>query len=120
MGFNFIYDQEDDCIIGNYIGELNIKGIKEYAKEIKKTVSKHNCKRFFNDLRRANLDLTIVDKYIIPSLLLKMGIDNTWKIAVVVTNDVEDYSFFETVVNYRREVVKTFTDPDEAMIWLKG
>jgi hypothetical protein len=120
MIFNLHYEQECDCIIGSFIGNMNLEALKEYAKEIKKTVMKNNCKHFINDLRRANLDLTSIDIFSIPSLLIKLGIDHTWKIAVVFSNDVEDYSFFETVTNNRGKIVKIFKDPDEAINWLKG
>ena len=118
MVFDIHYDQEYNCIKGSYNGNINLEAIKEYAKEIKKTVSKHNCKHFFNDLRKANLDLSTMHIYNIPNLLIQLGIDHSWRIAIVVLKDSEDYSFFETVAVNRGHIVKLFMDPDEAMNWL--
>lgn len=120
MTFELRYDQKCNCIIGSFIGNMNLEAIKEYAKEIKKTVSKYNCKHFFNDLRGANINLSITDIYYIPNLLIQFGIDRRWRIAIVILKESEDSSFFETVALNRRFRVKVFTDPNEAMIWLKG
>ncbi|MHC4624374.1 MAG: hypothetical protein ACYS4W_10795 [Planctomycetota bacterium] len=99
---------------------MDSKSVKEYAKEIIGTASKHNCKRFLNDMREAQLDLSTIEIYEIPGFLDAAGLDRTSKRALVVSRQPEDYRFFENVSINRGYNVKVFEDMDEAMNWLRA
>jgi hypothetical protein len=52
-------------------------------------------------------------------MLNVVGIPQSWKRAILVSKDMEDYAFFETTSVNRGHRVKIFQDPDEAIDWLR-
>jgi len=113
------YDEECDCLIGSFVGTLDQETLKEYAKEVAKTASKHDFRHFLNDLREAEVDFSSIEIINIPGIFHAAGLDISRRRAIIVPNNLEDYRFFETVANNRGFNVKLFTDLNEAMNWLK-
>jgi hypothetical protein len=83
MAFKVHYDKKSNCVTGTYRGTLDLGSMKEYAREIIKVASKHNCTSFLNDLRKAEVNLSTFDLYFIPETLHKMGFKRWWKRAIV-------------------------------------
>ena len=119
--FNVHYDKRYNCVIVYFAGDMDLQTLKEYAKEITKIASEHNCKRFFNDLRGAEFDLYIIKIQDIPKIFNELGIDDrTLKRAIVASKDSKEYRFFETVARNSGDMVKVFENPRDAMNWLGG
>jgi hypothetical protein len=119
MPFDVRYDPEHDCIISRYSGDLDMKSFREYAAEMAKTASKHDCKCLINDMREAEIKWSTVDLYNLPNLLDSEGITRSWKRAILFTEISENARFFETAARNKGYRVKIFTDRDEAMGWLR-
>lgn len=64
-----------------------MQGMKEYIQEITVIAKSHNCKRAISDLRKANIDVSIIDLYHIPKTVVNLDFDRNWKRAVVIKND---------------------------------
>lgn len=118
--FSVHYDEECDCLVGSFAGTLNQETLKEYSIEVAKTASKHDFRYFLNDLREADVDFSLIEIINIPGILHAAGLDISWRRAIVVSANLENYRFFETAANTRGFNVEVFTDLNEAMNWLKN
>jgi hypothetical protein len=118
MEFNVRYNVENDCLIGSYTGRMDRDTVQPYAEEIMSIASKHTCKLFMSDIRKAQIDFSIVDIYYLPGVLDAAGLDRSWRRAIVASKQVKELCFFETVAQNRGYSVKVFADLDEAMKWL--
>jgi hypothetical protein len=119
MTFKVHYDNRSKCVIGTYRGTLDMKSLEGYAYEIMKVASNHDCTSFLNDLRKAEVNLSTFDLYYIPETLHKMGFKRWWKRAIVASEQLDDYYFFELTAQNRGCYVKIFEDMVEAMKWVK-
>ncbi len=99
---------------------MNLETAMEYSKGIQKEKSAHDCKLILNDMREAELNLATVDIYYLPGMLDAAGLDRSWKRAIIATNQLEDYRFFETVARNRGYQVRVFTEKNKAMNWLRS
>ena len=124
MTFKVEYDESSDCVIGVFAGRLDTESMSEYAKEIARVSAKHNCRRFLNDLREAEIGLSTLDIHGLPKILQEFtqgaAFDRSWRRAILAPKgkDVRDYDFFETVAGNQGHTVKVFADLDKAMDWL--
>jgi hypothetical protein len=116
--FKISYDQAHGWLTGSITGTINSETLPVYAKAVADRVSKHDCKRFLNDLRQAQLDLSTIEIYEIPGVLEVAGIDKTWRRAIVASRDLEDYRFFQAIAFNRGYTVRVFTELDAAKHWL--
>jgi hypothetical protein len=120
MTFCVHFDDEHDCFIGSFIGRLDSSTVGPYTEQLRSEASKHECRRFLNDMRRAEIDFTTFELYGLPGILGAAGFDRSWRRAIVAHEQFEDYYFYETVAVNRGYQVKVFADFDEAMTWLKS
>ncbi len=89
-------------------GDIDMEMLKEFGKELKTQQSEHDCKRMLNDLRKAKIKLSTVQIYDLPKFIESMGIDPSTKRAVIVSQDLENLQFFETVSYNVGHLVKVF------------
>jgi hypothetical protein len=126
MTFKVAYDEENDCVIGILEGRLDMESAREYMAEASRVLGAHDCKRFLNDLRGAETNLSVLDTYDLPTVLKEIGAEagvelQRWRRAIVAPKEASDTArFFETVAVNRGDDVKVFAEIDEAMAWLKG
>jgi hypothetical protein len=117
MSYNVYYDSEHDCIFASMEGEINIEQVKDFAQEIAKLTSEHNCRRLINDLRKANVKLSTMEIYELPTYLSNAGLDPLCKRALIVSQDFDDYLFFENVSRNQGHLVEAFTDSEKFSIF---
>ncbi|MHC4243534.1 MAG: hypothetical protein ACYS3N_16910 [Planctomycetota bacterium] len=117
MSYNVYYDSERDCVFASMEGDIDIKQAKEFAHEATKLISAHNCRRLLNDLRKANMKLSTIEIYDLPTYISDAGLDRLCKRALVVSQDFEDYKFFENVSSNHGHLVEVFADSDEFSIF---
>jgi hypothetical protein len=121
MPYEVTYDPECDCVMARIDGELSIQVAKEFLAEISRIVRANGCRRTLDDLRGAELTLSIAELYFAPRLTLEAGIPPAFKSAIVVAEkDWLQCSFLETVAQNQGQIVRVFADPDEARRWLMG
>jgi hypothetical protein len=104
--------------MGKFIGELTLESIKEYVNDITKLANAHNCKRLINDLREANIKLSMADFFNAPRIASDKVFDRTWKRAIIVKKKTDKLSFFETTSLNQGFQVKVFLTIEDALKWL--
>ena len=117
--FKVYYDEEQECVIASLEGKAGFEMLKKYAKKILETGDKHQCKTLFNDLQKEEPAFSLIDFVEIMSMMTSIGFDNSWKTAMVVAKDSLGYRFYEALILNEAIHLKLFTNPHEAMIWLK-
>ena len=118
MDFEITYDPEMKCVVGKLNGIMDTQTVRIYVKEISAVAKKHNCKKFINDLREAEIKLSITDLYNAPKEVTTDEFDRTWKRAIVVKERTDSISFFETTSRNQGFQVKIFDNIEEALEWL--
>ncbi len=118
MPFEIKYDDNTACMMCHMSGKINQQVIDEVLSVLIPQMKKNDCLRILNDLRDAEIDLSTVDIFNLPKMFVKAGIDPLSKRAVVVKAPTDDLSFFENVFVNQAQLVKVFTDYDEALKWL--
>jgi hypothetical protein len=119
MSYEITYDAERDCIVTRIDGWLDVPVAKDFLAELARVISTSGCERILEDLRGAELMLSMVDLYFASQMPSEVGIPPAIKSAIVVAEeDRRKYSFLETVARNRGRIVGVFSDPDEASRWL--
>ena len=118
MGFDVRFDEDHKCVMGTFVGEMDRTSVKAYARELVKVALQHDCKSLLNDMRAAILTFSTSDLHELPKMMSDIGIDTTWRRAIVASEQLQDYHFFETTAVNRGNTARIFTNPNEAMDWL--
>jgi len=119
MPYTISYDSQNKCIIAKMEGEINLETIKEFANKITQEVEKYNCNKILNDIRNINLKISLADIYSLPKVVSEAGLRLSCKRAIIVSSDLNDASFFETVSVNRSQYVKIFKKQADALKWLQ-
>ena len=123
MPYTIEYDPQGIITI-KVQGQLTMSIIRKITGEALQLAKEMDCHRALNDLREAKVELSIIDVYNLPKLLLEyastLGVQGfQLKRAVVVSSGEKLAYFFETVSRNRVQNVKIFYDDDEpARQWL--
>ncbi|NOZ62832.1 MAG: hypothetical protein GXO74_14310 [Calditrichaeota bacterium] len=118
MSYTVTYDEECDCILVSVAGEFNLPLLEKIATDVEKIEKKHGCKRIINNLLEAKLADGALEVYKMPEKAKQMGVDYTYKRALVVGDRFLDFYFLETVFVNQGHLVKMFATFDEAKEWL--
>ena len=117
--FKVYYDEKQECVIASLEGKSDFEILKKYAKRILETGEKHQCKVLFNDVRKEEPAFSLTDFLKIMNMIISMGLDDSWKKAMVVAKRSLGYRFYEALTVNEAINLKLFVNPYEAMIWLK-
>jgi len=120
MKFTVHYDPESRHLVARLIGALDKKTIGQYARAIVQAGTEHNCKNLLNDISQVKVDLSVADIFFLPELLDSVGIDSTWKRAVVTRGNHDIFRFLETRMINESHPVKIFQDQEAAVTWLSS
>jgi len=98
---------------------------KEIISESLQMVKEQNCFFILNDLREATVELSTMEIYELPKMILDTFASSRLSVyrlkrAFVAAKEWADSKFFETVTLNRGQSVKFFVDIDEARKWLSG
>ena len=119
MTVRVVYDNETDCILSSVIGPLDKEVALALFSEVGRIAVENQCTRVISDLRDAKVVASTADIYLLAKSLGSTQITNVFKRAVVVSQDEEDYAFWETVCfNQGFQNLKIFRDYDEAKQWI--
>ncbi len=83
-----------------------------------KLAKDHKCKRFLNDMREAEIKLSITDLYYASAEAILSEFDRTWKRAILVKEKTRELEFYEITASNKGLTLKVFEDYDEALDWL--
>lgn len=118
MKISVTYDEVHNCLYGKAVGAFEPKHVKEYGDEILRVARIHNCKRFLNDMREADLRLSITDLYYASAEAMIGEFDRTWKRALIVKELTKEIEFYEITATNKGLIIKVFDNYDEALKWL--
>ena len=120
MEFQVQYDEENKCISCIFSGQFDIDMLKPAIKNLKQMESRHTCKKFISDIRKLKFEFSNEAIYKIPDLLFSLGIDISFKRAILVSeSDLKYAQFFTNVMNRKGYTVECFLENDNALEWLK-
>ena len=113
------HDAERDYIVTQIDGRLDVSVVKEFLAELGRVMSTSGCERVLVDLRGAAMRLSMGELYFAPRMVSEAGIPIATKRAVIVAEkDWSLYSYLQMVAQNQAQIVRIFTDPDEASRWL--
>ena len=123
MPHAIIYNPQTKTIESTVSGNVTLDVLQQVFTEQARLSAEHNCDLMLNDYRSAKIKLSTVDIYELPQIISNIaavyGKDaRQTKRALVITQDAEDYYFYETVVDNRSQVEKVFFDMEQAKAWL--
>lgn len=118
MPFNIEYDEEQDCIIATFIGEINMTMVKEYIAALLPVVETTGCRRVLSDSRQGELQLTSIDIMQFPKMADASPLTSELKRAVLAPPGKSGYEMYATLCNMQGQHVKVFSTLAEAMAWL--
>ncbi|MBA4378909.1 MAG: hypothetical protein C0395_09715 [Gemmatimonas sp.] len=120
MNHEFRYDEVQDVIMGRVQGRLDAAVAKEVATDLARLVREHGCRFLLMDLRGVQITSSTLEIYMIPRVVKEAGVSSGIKRALVVAEITPDFDFLETTSVNAGNLVKLFTDPEAALVWLKG
>ena len=106
-------------------GEYTLQGVCDGTRDALRMGVEKGTDLYLRDYRQAKVRVGTVDIQQLPEALNEIyteyGVDiHTAKRAFVVDDMKDDFLFFETVAVNRGQLVRVFTDIDEARSWLLG
>ncbi len=119
MAAMFEYLEKDDINFMLYDGELNKDTVEKITIQASEFAAKSGCLKFLFDMRNAFIRESIEGIYDVGTRVKDYGV-NSFRIAIVVSEDVTRHLFFGTVVKNRGlQNISYFTNMKEAEQWLK-
>lgn len=117
MRYSVQYDSKNDCVFASVEGDVEMEALEQFAEEVVKQASEHNCRRLVNDLRKAKVKLSTLELYDLPHFIENAGLDRLCKRALIVSRDFDDYRFFENISLRRGHLVEVFADSDKFSVF---
>ena len=123
MPYSATYDGEAGLIALSFRGKVDLPALRKLASDAARISKEHNCFLVLSDFREATLSLSTMEIYTLPKTLSEIlsasGINvYRFKRALVMSTDIDDFTFFETVSRNRSQNITLFRDVDEAKKWL--
>jgi hypothetical protein len=117
VNVDITYNQESDYIHAVTTGLFDEEALTALGQRFAKESEHHHCHKILNDMRGAQLSLETYVIYETPKKAVIAGFQDCRR-AIVFSGDKQDYKFFETVASNQGQVVRVFTDIDQALHWL--
>ena len=87
--------------------------------EVGKVAGEHECTRVLSDLREATITAPLTDIYEMAKAIEKKQVLKSFRRAIVISKDHQDYAFWETVCyNQGHRMVRIFQSYDQARKWV--
>jgi hypothetical protein len=127
MQYMFTYIKEDDYILANLSGAIDLFTTKNAIRDAGSIILEHQCNKILGDFRKTTFPLDvmeIIDLYQYWLKTLKANKLSAYAAKRVILlspsqKTSEKFRFFETFSRNRSSRVKIFFDMDEAVEWLK-
>lgn len=118
MKYNIEYNSEKKYVKANIEDEIELKYLSQFVTDVNECLKTNNCHRVLNDLRTASVKMTIIEIDEVPKLFSQLEIDILTKRALIVSDDIKKYNFFESTSRSRRQDVRIFSSYSKAEEWL--
>lgn len=125
MSSSVTYNPDDGFITIWLEGKIDKALVMKLASETGHVARQNDCYLVLCDAREATVSMSIVEIYELPKIfmdiLLETGVQlSKFKRALVMSSDVDDFAFFETVSRNRGQNVVLFRSMEAARLWLIG
>lgn len=123
MDWTINYLKEDGIVSAKASGIMDWDEHKKFADELYPLANEHGVHRILVDFRQVQPNFTILQIDDLPRMLGEIGVGPEFKIASVydpASPHGHEFEFFNNVATLLSIKVKQFTDPDEAVAWLKS
>ncbi len=118
MPFEVKYDKDTACLMAKMTGTIDEQFVNDLIAAMIPILKKYKCTRILNDAREANTILSTINIYEIPKKISEAGFSPLTRRAMVVSEPVHDIIFYETVSKNQAQLVRIFTDYDDALKWV--
>jgi hypothetical protein len=119
MAFKVEFDSEMACVATSITGDLDKEVINAFFMEVGKVAGEHECTRVLSDLREATITAPLADIYEMAKAIEKKQVLKSFRRAIVISKDHQDYAFWETVCyNQGHRMVRIFQNYDQARKWV--
>ncbi len=120
MKYKIEYNSDKKYVTANIEGDIELEPLKQFISDTADFLKRHDCHRVLHDFRSASVNMTIIEIDEVPKLVTHFGINDSFKRALVISDDFKKYNFFESTSRSKRQNVKIFTSYSEAKQWLLG
>ena len=123
MPYSVLYDSRDRVLTITIQGEVNEFSIEKCRSAAARIAKQYKCFRLLADLREAISGVSIMDLFRLPQEVVKLlsasGLmPQRFRYALVVAQDLDATSFYETVSQNRGRSARAFRDMEKAKEWL--
>ncbi len=123
MEYTYNYNADAHIIEVKYLGKITSKDVRGILSGALQAAEENNCVRFLSDCREAELRLSAFDIYRVPKTFADLSASRglliqTFKYAILISNDRGIFSFLETVFINNMQRAKLFFDLEPAKEWL--
>lgn len=119
MPFQVQYDAALDCVVSIVSGDLDTPLVGAFFTEMGRVATQNQCTCMLSDLRKATIVASTVEIYEMVKTLRQRQIKTSFRRAIVITRDTEDYTFWETISHNKGFAgVRVFEDYAEAKAWV--
>lgn len=119
MALKVAFDEQRGVIRGVIEGVLDKQSVTDYYQELNTVMAQTGCFYVLTDLRKAEISLTKEDIQFVGEVMVKRGIDNTIKRAILSEDAIKmlkEWVYYLFGHGYRD--VRLFINEDAALAWL--
>jgi hypothetical protein len=117
LPYKISHDAESNCIRTRIDGELDMNLIKNLANDLRDVAFHNDYKYYLNDIRKAEVKLTLWDIYELPNLT-SSALPSNYRAALIVRSESDLSRFYENVSKNFNQSIRVFTDIQAAERWL--
>jgi len=123
MEYTYHYNADARIIEVKYLGKITSKDVGGILSGALQAAEENGCVRFLSDCREAELHLSVMDIYRVPKTFADLSASRgllvqTFRYAILISNDRRLFGFLETVFINNMQRAKLFFDPELAKEWL--
>ena len=118
LDWNIEYLANEDLLYIKTCGVMTTEYANAMLAEIVEAAKRHCCARQLVDHRETKFGFSMIEYYERPRVNQKIGMEYTWRVAMVFQALTEETLFFETVFQNRGYTLRQYADINEAKKWV--
>lgn len=123
MEYTYKYNADAHIIEVKYSGKITSKDVGGILSAALQAAEENGCVLFLSDCREAELGMSVMDIYRVPKTFADLSASRglfvqTFRYAIVISNDKRLFGFLENVFINNMQRAKLFFDLEPAKEWL--